>query len=372
MSFSFCLNKNEMLTLCGLSLLYQGLDLKQEGKLMKDGQRLVLSVLKYLEKANAPGAPDFRKLTKSMIPSEAPQKVEVRRASDTNMAAPTSVKSITAPSGLRNQLIQPASRYTTTEPDFSHRHENLRRATIPSIAVHGTGKHPNHSQSPLDSIGSEWRMSSGEYRTSATHLPTSTSISKAGVGTAYKLGPNLDYLSLSNSPSTPRPQSPIVARTSQNRTHPPNFLATTTAPQQKASSVSPAEWESLLSSLDGGVTNIYDAVYGGPPLSLTDAPPTTSTTAQPGSLGSSSVYGEAYADWNLSPESWDMTALSMTDLEPKVAQSVLSFSEESLSSGDDIGSSDFGTGSGNLGMGDYNLVAGDGYLLDGLDGHFGL
>ena len=56
MSFSFCINRNEVLTLCGLSLLYQGLDLKQEGKLMKDGQRLVCTVVKCLDKAKAPGA----------------------------------------------------------------------------------------------------------------------------------------------------------------------------------------------------------------------------------------------------------------------------------------------------------------------------
>ena len=75
MSFSFCINKNEVLTLCGLTLLYQGLDLKQEGKLMKDGQRLVCTVVKCLEKDNAPGALDFRRLAASMISGDSPTNV---------------------------------------------------------------------------------------------------------------------------------------------------------------------------------------------------------------------------------------------------------------------------------------------------------
>jgi hypothetical protein len=84
MSFSFCLNRNEMLTLCGLSLLCQGLDLKQEGKLMKDGQRLVCWVVKYLENVNAPGALDFRRLAASMITFESPQNV-FRGSTDSNI-----------------------------------------------------------------------------------------------------------------------------------------------------------------------------------------------------------------------------------------------------------------------------------------------
>src|SRR5579871_991528 len=72
LSFSFCLNRNEKLTLCVLSMLYQSLDLRQEGKLMKDGQRLVGWIVKYLENANSPRASDFGKLVSSMINFENP------------------------------------------------------------------------------------------------------------------------------------------------------------------------------------------------------------------------------------------------------------------------------------------------------------
>merc|ERR1711964_851764 len=236
MSFSFCVNKNEMLTLCGLSLLYQGLDLKQTGKLMQDSTRLVSVVVKLLEKADAPGAADFKKLSTSLF--------------------------------------------------------------------------------------------------------------------------KIDYLSLSNTPVASQPQSPVQSR-SQPPSHnahtpifPNNGYSTT-----KSSGVSASEWEALLGSLDGGQTNLYDAIYGGPALSLTENPPSN------------------YGDW--SPDSqWDMTSLTMNDFgsAPGAARSVLSFSEESLSSGEDLSTSELGLGGrhdyghGMMGSG----TAGDGYLLEGLDAAFGL
>jgi hypothetical protein len=76
-----------------------------------------------------------------------------------------------------------------------------------------------------------------------------------------------------------------------------------------------------------------------------------------------------------SPESWDMTSLNIGDFTSGIAppQSVLSFSEESLSSGEEMSASELGL-SGQL---DYrhNLVSGnpnEQFLLDGLDGTFGL
>ena len=103
---------------------------------------------------------------------------------------------------------------------------------------------------------------------------------------------------------------------------------------------------------------MYDAIYGGPSLSVVD---TSSST---------------YSDW--SPESWDMRSLTMQDLttNPAPAQNVLSFSEESLSSGEDLSASDPGLAGQHQ---DYQYAllpglnsSGDSFLLDGLDGTFGL
>ena len=76
-----------------------------------------------------------------------------------------------------------------------------------------------------------------------------------------------------------------------------------------------------------------------------------------------------------------MTTLQLNEFEicSGPAQSVLSFSEESLSSGDDLDGFGMGTGNGN-GSGRHSfddlyrntapLMGQDGYLFDGLDGGF--
>lgn len=73
-----------------------------------------------------------------------------------------------------------------------------------------------------------------------------------------------------------------------------------------------------------------------------------------------------------------MTALSMHDFDislprheglsnPAPAQSVLSFSEESLSSGDDLGPDLIGNGNGSGRQSfDYKLTGGEGYMLEGV------
>ncbi|KAL2073419.1 hypothetical protein VTL71DRAFT_10743 [Oculimacula yallundae] len=350
MSFSFCVNKNEMLTLCGLSLLYQGLDLKQEGKLMQDGQRLVAVVVKLLEKADAPGAADFKKLSSSMFKVATQARSVAGRSPNVKNAA-ISLKSTPSPSAPKQQLRPQIYRHesaTMSESDLLAQQEKLRRATVPNIAMRQD--YHSHGRSSLDSTRSESPMSKRNARSSAPHIPT---LLKPRLVKNEK-PPNLDYLSLSNTPVPSQPQSPIQSR-SQPPAHnahtpifPNNAYITT-----KSSGVSTSEWEALLGSLDGGQTNVYDAIYGGPALTL---PETTSN----------------YGDW--SPDSqWDMSSLTMPEFNnaPGTARSVLSFSEESLSSGEELSTSELGLGGQrHESMMGYGSI-GEGYLLDGLDA-FGL
>lgn len=355
MSFSFCLNKNEMLTLCGLSLLYQGLDLKQEGKLMQDGQRLVAAVVQLLEKANAPGAADFKKLSASMTIDTQVRSPSGR--SPNGMGAPTSSKSTPSPHVAKQQIRPQIYRHgsaSMSENDLLSQQEKLRRATLPNI--NPRQEYMPHGRSSMDSTRSESPMSKRDYRNSSSQLPA---MLKPRLVKNEK-PPNLDYLSLSNTPVASQPQSPVQSRPqpSQNNAHTPIFTSTGYS-VSKTSGVSPSEWEALLGSLDGGQTNLYDAIYGGPALSLTD--------------NATSNYG----DW--SPDSqWDMTSLTMNDFgneAPGAARSVLSFSEESLSSGEDLSTSELSLGGGRQDYGHHLMgsgTAGDGYLLEGLDATFGL
>lgn len=125
--------------------------------------------------------------------------------------------------------------------------------------------------------------------------------------------------------------------------------------------MSVTEWETLLGTLDGGQMNVYDAIYGGPGVSLEN--PNTVTAN--------------YGDW--SPDSWDLTSFNIGDLtsNPAAPQSVLSLSDDSLSSGDDLATSDLYLSMGNDEFRN-NLLhptrsAHDaGLILDGVDLNLGL
>ena len=333
MSFSICLNKNEMLTLCGLSLLYQGLDLKQEGKLMQDGQRLVAVVIKYLEKANAPGAADFKRLAGSMINLESHPKIQ----------PPPKTKTAPSPPINRKQLQPQIYRHTSmSESDLLSQQEKLRRAAMPNAAMQAQDK-SHLGRNSVESSRSRSPMSIREFRNSVPQLPAMTKPQNV----KNIRPPNLDYLSLHNTPATPQPQTP-----SHTRTHQPIHTSmyptpTTTYSTHKASTATAtaSEWEVLLGTFDD--RNIYDAIYGGgaAPVSLNDSTPSN------------------LADW--SPDSWDYTmGLDFTNNAPPPT-SVLSFSDESLSSGDDLSASDLSLPA----RQDYKpaLVAGSGVLNDGYD-----
>jgi hypothetical protein len=124
------------------------------------------------------------------------------------------------------------------------------------------------------------------------------------------------------------------------------------------SEVSSSDWERLLSSLDNGQTNIYDTIYGGPPAdALLDVTPLT-----------------APADNNVawSPNAWNWSAYN----EQNPPQSVLSFSDESLTSGEEFSGNTYDVGStpgsdrlySGIMIPDMSTPTG----LGGLDGNFGL
>ncbi|TVY82332.1 Transcriptional activator protein acu-15 [Lachnellula suecica] len=359
MSFSFCVNKNEMLTLCGLSLLYQGLDLKQEGKLMQDGHRRIAVVIKLLEKANAPGAADFKRLAGPMINLE-PKPKPAGARTPSSMAAPKSTKSTPSPSVPKQQLRPQIYRNTSatmSETDLLSQQEKLRRATLPNIAMNRSDLYSPHGRKSTDMTRSESPMSRREYRGSAPQLPAMVNSRLA----KNERPPNLDYLSLNNTPIPSQPQSPVQSRSQHpqmphNAGYPTNYSNPNSSSNSntKTSTATPSEWEVLLGSLDGGQANLYDAIYGGPALSLADTTPSN------------------YGGW--SPDSaWDMTSLTMNDFAngTTAARSVLSFSEESLSSSEDLSASEFSMGGRQQDFRHTAMLPGENYMLDQLDG-FGL
>ncbi|OCK80582.1 hypothetical protein K432DRAFT_404599 [Lepidopterella palustris CBS 459.81] len=338
LSFSFCLDKNEVLVQAGFGLLYQTLDLDQDGKLIKDSQRLVCSVIEMLERGSALGAAEFRRLGCSMISISRLEKNPLpsisRHNSEGSMAAPQDTFRAT-----QKQLRAIASRFSPSAIKHTwHSPKEPRRATLPAISP-SLGHHANQSSGSISSIHSETHTAQSEPTLSPlTHRSSLTTHSKRRPNINSQRQPNIDYLSFNNDPLSAYPF--------------------TTNSNGKVE-VSPTDWERLLSSLDNGQTNIYDTIYGGPMVEgLLDVPPL-------------SAGAEANLTW--SPGVWGVGA---TDQQPP--RSVLSFSDESLTSGEEFG--EFGSSGSNERVYHGIMIpemgtpgGGNGGIgLTGLDGNFGL
>ncbi|KAI2625817.1 fungal-specific transcription factor domain-containing protein [Hypoxylon sp. NC1633] len=327
MSFSFCLNKNDVLVLCGTSLLYQSLDLKHESKLMKDAERLVNAVIKILLRTKAPGTYDLKRVASLLITVDVPsQSTSMRTSPDTTMAAPPSR---TSPPLNVSRKKSPYSNgrhagASMSETDLLLQQEKLRRMAMPNGQA---SIHRAQSRASLD-IGAEQAMPRRDHRFSISQIQQ----------TMMRMSPthkskqrNLDYLSLNDTSAESQTSPPNHHPSPQAMTHNQQQLTQVYPPNRMVNKggsgggVSVSEWEALLGAMDGGQINVYDAIYGGPALSLAETPTSAATT-----LG----------EW--SPDSWDLTGFNIGDLttNPGAPQSVLSISDDSLSSGDDITSSD--------------------------------
>ncbi|KAI1177206.1 fungal-specific transcription factor domain-containing protein [Nemania sp. FL0916] len=326
MSFSFCLNKTDVLVLCGMTLLYQSLELKHDSKLMKDIERLTNIVLKTLQTAKAAGIYDLKRVAKMLIMVGEPrQATSIQNSPAMSMAAPprTSPPANTFKKGL------PYSRHTSaamSETDLLSQQEKLRRMTMPGSSATRPETYRTQSRASFDHTNTDQSTSQRDHRFSISQIQQTM----MRVSSSHKAKPNIDYLALSNSmASNPQPPSPNENHTpaSQHIVHPhqpqtPIYPPTPIHKGVSGGGVSLREWEALLGAMDGGQINVYDAIYGGPALSL-ETPTSTATT---------------YAEWT--PDRWDLSNFNIGDLDLSTSaagpQSVLSLSDESLSSGDDV------------------------------------
>lgn len=318
---------------------------------MQENQRLVAAVMELLEKSGAPRAADFKALAQAMLRAQTPPPAPVHNK-ERRTPAPKSIKSDSSPPSSKKPLRPVSSKHSTvmmSESDLLAQQDKLRRA---SFAM------PQQSRNSFDSARSDSPLCKSEQRPPSQHVPSvhrnSTHVPDARVNLDYfPLGmpPNVDT-TLRTSHQNPNNHNP----NNQNQVYPP-----TTNPSTKHAPVPvPTEWEVLLGSLDSGQTNLYDAIYGGPPIVLDE----TNTQVTP----------STYDEW--SPESWDMSSLAVHDFsngssDHGVARSVLSFSDDSLSSTEDMSGSE-----GLPGNHRHTMIAAtaamDNIHYDGLEAMFGL
>lgn len=335
MSFSFCLNRTDVLIVCGMTLLYQTLDLKHESKIVKDAERLVNSVLKGLMKAKAPGSYDLKRVASMLISVDEPMSPTTMRSSPESTATtrPSPPARASPPAPLSKKPLHALGRHASasmSETDLLAQQEKLRRMTMPHSSAVRPELYRSQSRASIDeSAQRSIPKRQDQHRASISQIQQSM----MRLSPTQKSRPNLDYLCLSNTPAGAQPSSPNQTRmptqppSSQAQQQTPSPLYSTNPLPPKPSSgagMTTSEWESLLGALDGGQVNLYDAIYGGPAVSLE-----TPTAMSPD-----------YADWP--PNSWNLTGFNPGDLNsnPAAPQSVFSLSDDSLSSGEELGPSD--------------------------------
>lgn len=271
LSFSFCLNKDEVLILSGFGLLFQRLTLDPNSKIVKESQKIVTSITDILTKSNAPSASEFKKVATQFLPvaeqpaavapaagQRSPQSKTSRHNSEGSLPKP---QPQTLQSSTKKQLKALASRFTPTVPQNSSDLGCLdRRATMPNINLHPKAPQTQSqpSLSPQQSL-EQVSITRSEPALSPSHMhtrPASSSIRPSAPPQHHqhikpKRRPipqnltNLDYLSFGNDSGAEHPV----------HTMPP------VKPEPQ-----PTDWEKLLGGLDNGTTNIFDACYGGQPV----------------------------------------------------------------------------------------------------------
>ncbi|KAL8799399.1 MAG: hypothetical protein Q9182_005917 [Xanthomendoza sp. 2 TL-2023] len=213
MSFSFCVNKHELLLLSGFALLFQGLDLNRNSKLMQDSQRQVCSVIAILERNAAFGAAGFKRVACAMVSVDrCPKSVltvkkntlSSRRKSDSNMRAPAAKSK----AGRRSQLQAMASRFATGNVLTVKKEDGGERmVTAPDRSNYALQLARSNSQTSLSSANSD-PIRSRQYEQAAKH---NTPPANGGLN-----APNLDYLSFGNdkvpTPSYPDPSGSHISK----------------------------------------------------------------------------------------------------------------------------------------------------------------
>ncbi|KAI0402218.1 fungal-specific transcription factor domain-containing protein [Xylaria palmicola] len=324
MSFSFCLNKTDVLVLCGMTLLYQSLELKHDSKLIKDIERLTNAVLKMLQKVNAAGLSDLKRVAKTLIMvTEPSQSASMQKSPGMAMAAPPRSSPPASTKGLSYGRHTGA---TMSETDLLSQQEKLRRMTMPSSSATRPDLYRTPSRASFDHGAMEHSASQRDHRFSISQIQQNM----MRMSPSHKAKARAEYLSIgNNAASTPQPPSPNLNHMPPAQHIPPPHQQQPSlyphTPMNKGASgggISITEWEALLGAMDGGQINVYDAIYGGPALSLET--PTSATTN--------------YTEWT--PDPWDLSGFNIGDLDLSTnaagPQSVLSLSDESLSSGDDL------------------------------------
>ena len=298
MSFSMCLNKNDLLLSAGFGLLFQGLDIKQDGKLAQDHQRLIRSVVNMMEHDKFPSVLAFKKMASSIIAFERPARsinigdsqCTLKRENFTITQTPQLTPIPTKP---YLQAAAPQFSFSPTQA-FQEEIPKDRRSTAPSLPLNSYSRTPS-----LTSAQSAQSELTSRQSTTDSLMPQPVILSPP-----YNEGSNLDFLCFNDDIL----QNPWYT------------------PDSKPAAI-PSEWDRLLSYIDSPHPSSNE--------SLLDS---TSPDLQPSQMNISpyddTSPSTACQEW--SPIAWNIVDMSTPD--PTTTNNGMSFSEENVTNEEDVNS----------------------------------
>ena len=288
MNYTFLFNKSELCLTAGFTLLWQCLDLPSDSKLVKDNQKSLGTLFDVLTRDSVSTSMEFQSIAKGFV--------NIARRPGPAKQTDTAINAVRVPSRAavadpkkspRKQLQAIASRFSS----FNNKvkvEEAPRRATVPRVGL-------SASLSPHDRTSSVLSLPS---HLSTPALPTCYPRKARPMDPPASL--NLDYLPIGESDN--------------------NSSSTTLPPKAQ---MNESAWEQLLTNIDSGQSNIYSGIYGG-------VSPGVKNAQQFYEQDATVTTGE---DW--AQEAWPVSAIDLPS-KGAVPQSVFSFSDESLTSTDDL------------------------------------
>ncbi|KAM0341795.1 hypothetical protein ACHAPQ_000345 [Fusarium lateritium] len=322
MTFSFCLNKSDLLVVCGMTLLYHSIDLKQDSKVLRDDERLVNSVINILDKTETSVSLDFKRVASMLVtvdksaasPMYTSREVSMPPAPISNRGSPATGM-VSKSKSRRKGSAASFGQLPAAAASDSSLIDHQRRMTIPYGADQKSEFYRARAHQSFDNLQGEVPVAHRGHRMSMSPNPDRR---------ASPLSRNLDFMPFAHHSQSPQPASPQQSTNRAPQGHHMMMNSSMTA-AAKMHGVSTNEWETLLGSLDGGMNNVYDAIYGGQGL-----------------VNETAIAVSNCGDWP--PDNWDLGGFSINEFgsNPQPPQSVLSMSDESLSSGEEVGPSELG------------------------------
>ena len=294
MSFTLCINKAELTTSCGLGLILQMLDLPTDSKLFKDTQQSLISLMEIMDKIGSPAASAFRKFSNSFYSVPDLIKPESRRNSSGGSGQRASQE---IPRNAKDYLSAIATRFSFN----GGRPSKLKTPYLKQESSSMCDMTPNSITNNL-SLYSRARGSQTSFSSSTSEpilKSRSSQVSLAQAVPNWNAAPNLDYLPLGSHP------------------HRSSDAKTSGSPDM-------TEWDHLINTFDIDISQPQMMANGnGPPHSMQTG---MASYSPPVALD----WG---ADWN-GADGWCLFDMPHQDpMSAKSVESVLSISDESLTSG---------------------------------------